>query len=137
METKRAKALLAYDHEIKKRTTLDRLRSRLSFSKPVEIHEGELLLIDKLIFNENKRGVNIKVIDIDRSEVKDVVLGCDDVFERINGIMFEPLRIRFRKEGIDTAIYLNVDFNRVKRTNRNMEWYDYIKKWTGINTLSH
>ena len=135
MEIKRARALMAYAHEVKKGTISERLRSRLSVFQPSDIHEGELvLLMDKLIFNEHKRGASTKVIDIDKSEIKDVFLGYDDVFERIDGITFEPLRIRFRKEGIDTAIYLNVDFNRAKRTNKNPEWYNELQKWTGANT---
>lgn len=129
--------LMAFSGDIRKRSFFDWLKAHTSFMKPLHRYDGVFTLErDRMFFN----GRDVKTdkdfsIDISKNDVTDVNLGFDEIFKRSEdrgmGIGFVPLRIGFKRNGKEDAIYLITEFNRTKRTSENDLWFERIRKWLG------
>jgi hypothetical protein len=127
---------MAYEEDIKERRFGDRLKAHISFLKPLHRYQGDITLLeDKIIFKgKDTKTKGHHSLEIDKSELKDVYLGFDDVFKRIEdrsiGFAFKPLRLKFVKNNREFTTYFIIHFKRTMRTTKNEEWYEEIEKWT-------
>jgi hypothetical protein len=132
---KRANALMAFKEDIQKRGLIDWLVAHTSFAKPLHRYEGELTLWNDRIFfkGEDKKARQRYALEIGKNDVEDIFYGFDNIFrrgeDRALGISFQPLRIKFRKNGSIVALYFIIEYQRALRTSNNKEWFTELNRW--------
>jgi hypothetical protein len=136
MEIRKDSALLAYREDLEERGFMDWIKVHITYEKPVHRYEGTLTLYpNKLIFS----GVDIQTEkeyfqEIGKEDVQDIQLGFDEIYrvreDRLLGDGFQPLRLDFIDNGKLITAYFIIEFDRVeRRTYKNSDWYDELKKW--------
>ena len=131
----RAKALLAYQEDIKRKSLVDWFLAHVSFLKPLHRYEGEIKLTnEKLIFQgKDKKNNSSHKLEISKEEIKEIYLGFDEVFKRSEdrslGLTFKPLRITFEKNGKLKIAYFIINFKRITRTTDNKKWFELLERW--------
>ena len=131
--------LLASKKDVINRSLIDFIKAHTSGFKPLHRYEGTLeLKEDKLVFE----GIDIKdetifKLEIALSNITDVYYGFDEVFrgrEERAWPWNEPIRIRFKEDGVEKEIYLFVNFHHKHgiRTSDNKEVYQKLTEILGI-----
>ena len=129
------RALVSFEPDFLERGLGSWLRNHTSFVMPSHRYEADISLHeDRISLQGRDKKTNTNwFLEIQKKDITDVYMGFDDVYrqreDRSMGISFQPLRIRFTKNGEDHAMYLLIDVNRWTRRNKNGEWFNQIEAW--------
>ena len=128
-------ALLAFEEDIRQRTVCDWIRAHTSLGRPVYRYDGAISIEgNDLVFSGLEKNNGRKFsLRIGRDDLEEVRLGFDDVYkrglDRSMGLAFRPLRISFREKGDIRTFYVITSFERIRRSSKNLEWYNRLKRW--------
>jgi len=133
--------LMAYEEDIKSKSSGDWIKAHTSFMKPLHRYEGILELNEeKTIFKgrdaKERRDFNL---EIPTKDITGIYLGFDSLFRKredrqtaIRG--FVPLRITYKSQEGEKSLYLFANFHHSRygwRTSDNKEIYEKLESSLG------
>jgi Arc/MetJ-type ribon-helix-helix transcriptional regulator len=134
LQTKTVGALWIFEDEIGQKDFGDWFAAHTSFMLPIHRYNGEIRLFDDALvfYGKHAKTGKTEVVAVPFQSVVGVFVGFDEAYRRREtrgGFNHEaPLRIDYKDGNSVRTVYVFVDFDRVTRSNKNQEWFEFLQR---------